>query len=245
MAKIDFSDDSIFKTPPAEVNVSELVPQKFETKGILAQFAQHEARINAMARQVADLKIVTDEDNAKATAMGTNASAAVKELTALMNQVIAPYNAFVKTVKGGCKKYTDKIEAEIIRVLKAKQKVYDQEQRIEAEKKRIAFEAEQKAQRERLAAKIAKIEEESGQKIELPPMPEIPPPPVSKPAPVRTARGTSYTKEELVVEIEDEKLIPREYLVPDMSKIKAACKSGKKIPGIRSYMDRNIVYRTA
>lgn len=245
MAKIDFSNDSIFKTPPAEVIVSELVPQKFETKDILSQFARHEARINAMAKQVTALKIVTDEDNAKATAMGTNASAAVKELTALMNQFITPYNAFVKTVKGGCKKYTDKIEAEIIRILKAKQKVYDQEQRIEAEKKRIAFEDEQKAQRERLAAKIAKIEEESGQKIELPPMPEIPPPPISKPAPVRTAHGTSFTREETVVEIEDEKLIPREYLMPNMSKIKAACKAGKKIPGVRTYVDRNISYRTA
>ena len=109
---------------------------------------------------------------------------------------------------------------------------------------RMAFEDEQKAQRERLAAKIAKIEEESGQKIELPPMPEIPPPPISKPAPVRTAHGTSFTREETVVEIEDEKLIPREYLMPNMSKIKPACKAGKKIPGVRTYVDRNISYRT-
>lgn len=40
-----------------------------------------------------------------------------------------------------------------------------------------------------------------------------------------SVRGVSY------VEIEDEKKIPREYMVPDLVAIKAALKVGKKVPG--------------
>lgn len=245
MAKLDFSNDSIFKTPPAEVAVHELVPQKFETKDLLAKFAQHETRIKAMSRQVMDLVIKTEEDNIAATAMGTNAAAAVKELNALRDRIIRPYKVFVDAIRGGCKKYTNMVETEIISILKLKQKGYNQEQRIEAEKKRLEHEKQQKEQRDKLKAKIAKIEKDSGVKLDIPAIPDTPPPPVGRPGPVRTSQGTSYSKDKTIVEIEDVALIPREYLMPDMPKIRAACKAGKKIPGVKSYEDEDIIYRTA
>jgi hypothetical protein len=248
---IDFSNDSLFNSPSpptaAEVSAATaaLLPQVFDPKDVIAQFSRHEAHIAAMGKAARDLAVVSDDTNATATAIGSNAAAATKELEFIRDRVLRPHVEYVSAIRGCCKKYVDMIKAEIIDPLKLKQKNYLQEQRVEAERKRQAYIAEQKRRREELEAKIRKIEALSGQKIEIPPLPDIAPPPVATPGPVRTARGTSFARKVLVVEIEDVKLIPREYLVPNMTLIRAACKDGKKIPGVRSYEDDNISYRTA
>lgn len=50
---------------------------------------------------------------------------------------------------------------------------------------------------------------------------------------VRTASEFAETRKQKEIVIEDESKIPREYMVPDMRKIKEALKTGKKIPGVK------------
>jgi len=49
---------------------------------------------------------------------------------------------------------------------------------------------------------------------------------------VETAEGTVVWIDNYVPRIVDETKIPREYLMPDMAKLKAACKAGIEVPGV-------------
>ena len=65
---------------------------------------------------------------------------------------------------------------------------------------------------------------------------------VSEAAP--RAKGT-YAKETIEPILEDESKLPREYLMPDMKKIRAAAKAGIGIPGVRLERKTSIVVRAS
>lgn len=61
---------------------------------------------------------------------------------------------------------------------------------------------------------------------------------------VETDSGKAHFREVTKFEIENESLIPREFLMPDEKKIKAAVNAGASIPGVRTWKEQSAVIRT-
>lgn len=120
---------------------------------------------------------------------------------------------------------------------------YDDDQRRKAaEAQRLAREAEAK-ERDRLAKLAAKAEERgnTARAEEYERQAESVAAPIV--APVRPVVAGITRREEWDFEITDANAIPREYLVPDMARIRGVVKSLKgdtNIPGVRAYSRSNI-----
>jgi hypothetical protein len=61
------------------------------------------------------------------------------------------------------------------------------------------------------------------------------------PKTVRTEEANMHMRSSWKFEIEDETLIPKEYLMPDEKKIRMAIKEGKTIAGVKSWKEHNPV----
>ena len=67
----------------------------------------------------------------------------------------------------------------------------------------------------------------------IPPLPG-PVAPIAQPIgkKTETAAGTTVWIDNYVPQVINESVIPREYLMPDMTKLKAACTAGIEVPGV-------------
>lgn len=109
----------------------------------------------------------------------------------------------------------------------------EEARRLEEEKKRIEGEEAARKAREELERKA--LEEAAAKEAQI-----IPPPPV----PEKPKTDGLTLRENWVFEIVDESLIPREYLVPDLTKIRKVVQTLKDrtdIPGVRAYNNPIVV----
>lgn len=109
----------------------------------------------------------------------------------------------------------------------------EEARRLEEEKKRIEGEEAARKAREELERKA--LEEAAAKEAQI-----IPPPPV----PEKPKTDGLTLRENWVFEIVDESLIPREYLVPDLIKIRKVVQTLKdrtNIPGVRAYNNPIVV----
>lgn len=105
----------------------------------------------------------------------------------------------------------------------------DRELRADRQRQLAAQAAEQKRQDD-LAAKRVERAQASGKVL---PIPVAVAPIVQDTGKrVETAAGAAVWVDNWVPRIVDESLIPREYLMPDMAKLKAAVKANIKVPGV-------------
>ncbi len=124
---------------------------------------------------------------------------------------------------------------------------YDTQQRRIAQQKQLEAEAAQKKKDDEQKIQLAELAEKIGDKQLVEEILDAPneAPPVVVQADVPKVAGLSY-REDWKHEITDEKLLPREYLMPDFSKITKivrALKNTTDIPGVRVYAVRVTVGR--
>lgn len=97
----------------------------------------------------------------------------------------------------------------------------------------------ERIEREKAEADAAKAREKKGE-----PEPEAFEAPVPEVPKAKTSSGRVSTKKVWKYEVENEKKIPREYLTPDLGKLRTAVRNGeRKIAGIRIFEDTEVVVR--
>ena len=191
-----------------------------------AEAMQQEATgIEASAQDLA----VTDEQSlAVAGDMLGYVAGVRKRIEALRTSLVKPLNDHVRRINDLFKGYSaplDRADA----ALRAKITAYHAEQerlrREEAERLRKLAEKEQ-ARLERAAAKKG-----------IPAPPPIPvPTPAAVPKTMTGEYGSMTTRKEWRFDITDEAQVPRQYLVVDEARIRAAIRAGiREIPGVRIY----------
>lgn len=101
-----------------------------------------------------------------------------------------------------------------------------------------------KKEQVRIAEQQAKIEAEAMAKAKAEHKAEVVVPILEAPKTTRTGLATITMRDNWTFTIDDELKIPREYLIPDEKKIRAAVKAGaRKIPGVNIFNDEKPSYR--
>lgn len=198
-----------------------------------------------------------DREEAATAELLSRGVVALKELDAMRRARVDPLNQEVKAVNAICKIISDPAEAlvgkgcRLERMLLAYRQVKAARVRREQEeaqrKQREAAEAEEAAMRaaqeattvEARAKALAEADAASRTQAAAA-LAE----PQAMPRGVRTDTGSVTTRKEWKVEVIDEALVPREYLMVDAAKLRAAVKAGvREIPGCNVFEDEALTRR--
>jgi hypothetical protein len=229
-----FGGGDLIEAKPMDLDV--LAP-KIDTSKAVALFDKHKERIDAMIDAIADLQITDDADHTKATQMGVTVQGAIKEMDDLAANLTKPFKDAAKAVDNAKNVYTKRLESGKD-VLISKIDLY-----IAAKELRERLLAKQRREEaERQQAELTKQAEELGVDAPQINIPDIAPKGDNV---IRTAKGSGFQKKDTVVKVVDESLLPREYLQPNMPKIRKAAKAGKEIPGVETKEVKKTQFRTA
>ncbi len=199
----------------------------------LAAFRSAVASLQTEAKQLA---ITDDETNALAVELAAQCRRAWKDIEAVRKGYVDQPNTFIKAVNGVAKALQEPLKA-TERVFTSKHSQY--QARVELERRKAELAAKEEAKR--LQEQVTKEAEAAG--VEPPVV--VPPPPPQAPKVVRTAAGSAHQRTEWTFQVEDEALVPREYLVVSEKLIREAVKKGiRQIPGIRIYEEQKTVLTT-
>ena len=183
-------------------------------------------RKDEIVAQVLPAKIETEEQKVTATEAMVLCDRYIKLVDAKDEQFCAPLYRHWKMQKGEFSKLRTPVE-----------KVRDGFKKLLSEC-RAREVAAQAAEQKKLNDAAAKKYERQVEKYQesgkgLPPLPG-PVAPIVQPVGkrVETEAGETVWIDNYVPQITDEAKLPREYLMPDMEKLKAACKAGIEVPGV-------------
>jgi hypothetical protein len=217
-----------------------------------------------LEQQANKMIVATQDDVAAATNLLSIIKTSEKALEEQRTFLVKPLNDHVKTINNRFKLYSQPLERATT-VLKNKILHFNREmQRLREEElaKRRKAEAEERARQEAEARRIREEAEAAaaaealatGKPYEAPVIetPQFVAPPAPPPAPsyqvqktVRADLGTATAKKKWTYEIEDENLIPREYMTADLKKIGAVVKAGiRNIPGVRIFEEDTLQVRS-
>jgi len=215
------------KVPEAECSPVDLA---------VAQIARYEAEVKAVVEKF-DSMVVTDEDTAKdMTELIARAKKFKKAIEELRVEAVKPLNEEVKRVNTRAKLFTDPLEKAWKR---GEGKLGQFYHNLELERRK----AEKKAQEER--DRLQKQLDKDAKKAKVEPVVLDDPVVPEKKTTTRTTEGTGYLKMDWEFEIVDEAQVPREYLMVDEKKIRAAVKAGtREISGVRIFEKPSAVVRT-
>jgi len=184
--------------------------------------------VTGIEARAQDLAVTDEQSLAVAGDMLGYVAGVRKRIEALRTSLVKPLNDHVKRINDLFRGYAaplDRADA----TLRAKVSAYRAEQerirREEAERLRKLAEKEQ-ARLERQAAKKG---------VPAPPPIPVPTPP-APPKTVAGEYGSMTARKEWRFDIVDEAQVPRQYLVVDEARIRAAIRAGiREIPGVRIY----------
>jgi hypothetical protein len=154
-------------------------------------------------KKVTDLEIKSNADYQAAANLLSQLSTYEKEAEAKRTGITQPMNAALRNVNALFKPFADKVEL-VKKTVKARMTAWDDKQEAERKKLEAKFET----------GEIKKMSTLT-QKLEA----------------ATVYSSSSTTRMVKVLRIVDASKIPREYLVPDEAKIKAAFKEGKAVLG--------------
>ena len=167
--------------------------------------------------------IKTDEDRQQANAMRVRAKDWLAHFEVIEQGICSPIYQAWKNAKDRFKQGRAPAEAFVAAIDKVLRddRILQEAERAR-EQKRLNDLAQKRFDRAQAAGKatpfvvpVAPIVQDVGRKVEM-------------------EDGTKVTwVPNYVPVVVDEKLIPREYLMPDMTKLKSACKAGIEVPGVR------------
>jgi hypothetical protein len=165
--------------------------------------------------------IETVEDRQRYHEARISAADQVKRVEKVEGEICDPMYQHWKRVKA----MFTKAKAPAVALIEA----IDRELRADRVKQQVAVAAEQ-ARQNKLAEKRFERQQASGKGTPLP----APVAPIVQDTgkKVTTEAGAVTWVDNFVPHIVDEKAIPREYLMPDMAKLKAACKASIEVPGV-------------
>ncbi|HHW15742.1 MAG TPA: hypothetical protein GXX28_12560 [Firmicutes bacterium] len=201
---------------------------------------QHDPIVSSMVtdagfceQAATDMAVCDEESLASATNILGRVSTLRKGLEERRKFFVAPLNDQVKRINDLFRALAAPLDR-VDQILRDKVLAYRREQerrrREEEERLRKLQEAEQK--------KLERKAEKKG--LEPPP----PPAPVVVAGPARTVSadlGKATIRVVWDFEIVDQSQLPREYLIPDITKIRAAVKAGvREIPGVRIYQNERL-----
>ena len=198
--------------------------------------AEYDESIASMVQQADALEVTDEESNVLAVEMAGQIKKLNKAVEALRKKFVEEPKAYAKSVDALAKSYKDRFDR-IERGLKTKIAQYQSRVELERRKKeeaarQAAAEAQRKLDEEAEAAGVEPV------RLDQMIMPE--PEKVT-----RTGSGAAYQRKAWTFEIEDEALIPREYLVVDEKAIREAVKAGvRNISGVRIFEENRTVIRT-
>jgi hypothetical protein len=207
-----------------------------------------EPKLAEMREQVEALDVTDEPSNAFASELLTQIATLKKSIETARKALIEAPDKYVRSVNHFVKTYRDPVDAAIRRV-KEKISAYV----IAEEKKRRQAEAKaREAEIRRMAALDAQRAAEGadgGKQGQLPLTSDGRPMPVfnmpeEKSGPVRTESGTVSKSIRKTWQIADESKLPREYLMPNTTKIKNAWNAGIDIPGVETIEEAIISART-
>ena len=168
------------------------------------------------------VKVETAEQVQKVTEVMVLGQRYIKNLNDQDDQFCKPLYDHWKFMKGEFTKRRKPVE-QVVDAAKAALSDYRRRE-VEAqaaEQKRLNAQAQKRFDRAQASGKgtplpvpVAPIVQDTGKRVE-------------------TALGTTTMVDNYLPEIMDETKIPREYLVPDMAKLKATCKAGIEVPGVQ------------
>jgi len=201
-----------------------------------------EPKLAEMREQVEDLAVTDEKSNAFASELLTQVATLKKSLETARKALIEAPDKYVRSVNHFVKTYRDPVDAAIRRVKEkiSKYVIAEEAKRRQAEAK--AREAEIR----RMAALDAQLAADGAddKKQEQAPLPVFNLPPEEKSGPVRTESGTVSKSIRKTWQIADEGKLPREYLMPNTTKIKNAWNAGIDIPGVETIEEAIISART-
>lgn len=213
--------------------------------------------IRSITDAVTSKPLADDADEGRASELLNRGAAALKELDALRKARVGPLNEEVKAVNGLFKVVTDPCEAlvgkggkleRLILTYRSMKKARLQREQDEALRKQREA-AEREAQAMALAASAT---DEQARAVALEAADEASADqaaaalaePLPMPVGVRTDSGSVSARKVWTVEVVDEALVPREYLMVDLPKLKAAVKAGVRVvPGCNIAEDEALTRR--
>lgn len=161
------------------------------------------------------MKVLKEADLAPATNLLAEVKDYGKRVGTLRRFFVDPYNAYVKSINGRFKPLEEKVdEAELM--LKKKLVAFNERQTVKLADKKEEVMAKIDSGEIGVEAGVKALEGIDG--------------------PQRTVRAEGGTVSFRTIRravVEDESLLPREYLVPDMQKITKVALAGVKIPGVK------------
>lgn len=182
-------------------------------------------------------KAVIDSDQALANAadLGKFAKLQLTKLEEERKAIVQPLNGVVDHVNSRFKALTNPLSSGLA-LLRSKIELYQRAVAQKAEQDRRIAQELARQQAEEMAAigdtqGAQEIEEQIASPVRK--MPEM----------KRGSFGSVGTSKRLEITITDAALIPREYLVPDLTAIKNDCRAGYVIPGVKAEYVESAVFR--
>jgi len=192
-----------------------------ETPNLKKELAPIEANISKAELAATALVIKTDEDNTKASEMLLKIRSVGKQIKEAKEKITKPLNEALRNARNFFAPLEDKyIRAE--QIVNAKLVEYKMAQDLKALKETAKIEAKVEAGKMNFEKAAEKIEAVTPKKT------------------VETKTGQVQYRTIKEVILEDESKLPREYLVPDMVKIRKVALAGVEIAGVK-VVDKQII----
>ena len=192
-----------------------------------------ERKVNKLMQAVENQSISSNEEMMQAGELRKEIKTVAKTAREEKEKATKPLNDVLKTIRGwfapleeNCEKAIGIVESEM---RKYQNEIDEKRRKAEAEAQKIVDAAQKKLEEGKMTEdafekKVEKLE------TKLETVPEV-----------ITKSEDFHTRVIKKVRIVDALLIPREYLVPDTTKINAAVKSGTVIPGCELYEEQTFV----
>jgi regulator of protease activity HflC (stomatin/prohibitin superfamily) len=201
------------------------------------QLEKHDAQL-VRFQQTAESIVVSDDETLTAAAV------LVKEIRSQVNaieterkELVKPFNDGVKAINTKAKAITMPLN-ELRTAVEQKMIAYQDERRREEERKRK--EAEEKALAEAAKAEAEGEPEKADAIVEVAAQQTAPP----KTEAVKSAFATTSVRKTWTFSVENLGEVPRQYMVLDVTAVRAAIKSGvREIPGLKIYEERKTLVR--
>ena len=235
-------------------------PELLDLDSIRAALTPYHQQVESMMQEAAALKITDESTNARAVELG-NTARKVKKLVEAIKQD-APYvkaKEFINGVGNLIKSFTEPLDAQVERVLKAKISAYQEQLRLEQARKEAAAREEARKLQEKIEAEARAIREEAERKAReaeallkkekdeaaraalqktiaderaaaSAPTPQVVTPVVEQVQNVtRTGAGSAFQRKRWVCRIVKPQEIPREYCTPNQVMLNDAVKNGIRV----------------
>lgn len=247
MSEIDFAAEFEAGAEPLK-EADEMLPAipkppgPFDTTPAAKAILAFNLSIEALTRGASTIKIIKDESTQlRAAEYATTAKKVYKDMEALRHQFVDPHNAYLRSVNAMIKVYTDRLQG----VVTSMSRLLNNYRILQENEKRKA-QAEMEAEARRLEAEIqAEAQKSAEEGAEYAPVTVVVPVAPDVPKVARTETGAVHQRKKRRFEVVDESLLTRDYLCPDLKKIKEVVDAGviTDIPGVKIYEDYDTVIR--